>query len=125
MPQVHRRALRSSIVRSILLVPVAVIGVLASGCTDPNTTSYDPVGVAAGDAELDLVPHDQITSCVESTKFGAYVGDAVALERWNSAGQSEPQLAEACNEIWRADPAALARIHSQWLAARASDTATP
>ena len=98
---------------------LAVVGVLASGCADPNTTSYDPVGAAAVDANLDLVPHDQITSCVESTKFGAYVGDAAALERWKSAGESEADLAEVCTEIWRADPAALETIHSEWMETQA------
>ena len=102
-----------------MFVPLAVLGVLASACTDPNTTSYDPVGVAAVDADLDLVPHDQITSCVESTKFGAYVGDAAALERWNSAGESVADLAEVCTRIWRADPAALATIHSEWMTTQA------
>ena len=108
-----------------MLVPLAVVGVLASGCKDPNTTSYDPVGVAAVGANLDLVPHDQITSCIESTKFGAYVGDTAALERWNSAGQSDADLAEVCNQIWRADPTALARIHSDWMATQALIPASP
>jgi hypothetical protein len=112
-------------VRLIVLVPLAVAGLLASGCADPNTTSYDPVGAAAVDANLDLVPHDQITSCVESTKFGAYVGEAAALERWNSAGQSDADLAEVCNQIWRADPAALAAIHSDWMATEALIAASP
>lgn len=111
--------------RLIVLVPLAVVGVLASGCTDPNTTSYDPVGVAAVDASLDIVPHDQITSCVESTKFGAYVSDAAALERWNSAGQTDAGLAEVCTKIWRADPAALATIHSDWMATQASIADSP
>jgi hypothetical protein len=123
--QVDCGPFRSSSVRRIVLVSLAVIGLLASGCNDPNTTSYDPVGAAAADANLDLMPHDQITSCVESTKLGAYVGDAVAFERWTSAGQSEANLAEVCNQIWRADPAALATIHSDWLATRASIAATP
>lgn len=104
---------------------LAVVGVFASGCKDPNTTSYDPVGVAAVDADLDLVPHDQITSCIESTKFGAYVGDAAALERWNSAGQSEADLEQVCNRIWRADPAALAAIHSDWMEAQALNADSP
>jgi len=112
-------------VRRIGLVSLAVVGVLASGCTEPNTTSYDPVGAAAVDANLDLVPHDQITSCIESTKFGAYVGDAAALERWNSAGQSEADLTEVCNQIWRADPAALATIHSDWMETQALNVASP
>ena len=106
-------------------MPLAVVGVLASGCKDPNTTSYDPVGVAAVDAELDLLPHDQITSCVESTKFGAYVGDAVALDRWNSVGQSDADLAAMCLEIWRADPTALAKIHSDWVATQAMVAEAP
>ena len=108
-----------------MLVPLAVVGVLASGCKDPNTTSYDPVGVAAVDAELDLLPHDQITSCVESTKFGAFVGDAAALDRWNSAGQSDADLAAVCKQIWRADPAALATIHTDWMATQAMIGAEP
>jgi hypothetical protein len=112
-------------VRRIAFVPLAVVGVLASGCTEPNTTSYDPVGAAAVDANLDLVPHDQITSCVESTKFGAYVGETAALERWNSAGQSDADLAEACNQIWRADPAALATIHSDWMTTQALIAESP
>ena len=106
-------------------MPLAVVGVLASGCKDPNTTAYDPVGVAAVDAELDLLPHDQITSCVESTKFGAYVGDAASLDRWNSAGQSDIDLAEVCTQIWRADPTALDKIHSDWMATQAMIAAEP
>jgi hypothetical protein len=125
IPQVDRGRFRSSTVRRIVLVPLAVIGVLGSGCKDPNTTSYDPVGAAAVEANLDLVPHDQITSCVESTKLGVYVGDAVAFERWNSAGGSEANLAAACTQIWRADPTALAAIHSDWMAMHALTAATP
>jgi hypothetical protein len=112
-------------VRLIVLVPLAVVGVLASGCTDPDTTSYDPVGAAAVDANLDIVPHDQITSCVESTKFGAYVGDVAALERWNSAGQTDADLAEVCTKIWRVDPADLATIHSDWMATQAAIADSP
>ena len=106
-------------------MPLAVVGVLASGCTDPNTTSYDPVGAAAAEANLDLVPHEQIASCVEATKFGAYVGDAAALERWNSAGQSDADLAGVCNRIWRDDPTALAAIHSEWMDTHAANAAAP
>ena len=106
-------------------MPLVVVGVLASGCKDPNTTSYDPVGAAAADANLDIVPHDQITSCVESTKFGAYVGDAAALERWNSAGESDADLEDVCVQIWRADPTKLAAIHSDWMATQAAIAASP
>lgn len=101
------------------------MGVSVSGCQDPNTTSYDPVGVAAADANLDLVPRDQISSCVESTKFGAFVGDAAALARWDSAGQSEAGVAAACLEIWRGAPSDLAAIHTEWLATQAAIDASP
>lgn len=104
---------------------LVVVGVVASGCTDPNTTSYDPMGAAAAQANLDLVPHDQITSCVEATKFGAYVGDAAALERWNSGGQSDADLEQVCNRIWQSNPAALATIHSDWMETQASNADTP
>lgn len=104
---------------------LVVVGALASGCKDPNTTSYDPVGAAARVADLDLVPHDQIASCVEWTKFAAYVGDADALERWDSAGQSDDGVADACLEIWQADPTALAAIHSDWLDTQAAIAASP
>ena len=100
-------------------MPLAVLVLLASGCKDPNTTSYDPVGAAAADADLDLVPQEQVTACVESTKFGAYVGDPLALERWNSADRSDDDLAAVCTQIWRGDPTALAAIHSDWMTTQA------
>jgi hypothetical protein len=101
-------------VRRIVLVTLSVVGVLLSGCEDPDTTSYDPMGAAADAAELDLVPHDQIASCVDWTRFGVLVGDAAALARWDSAGESDAGVAEACLEIWRADPTELAAIDSEW-----------
>ena len=106
-------------------MPLVVIGALASGCEDPDTTSYDPVGAAAAAANLDIVPHDQIASCVEWTKFGASVGDTAALERWDHAGRSDAAVAEVCLEIWRADPTDVAAMHSEWLAAQALIAASP
>ena len=106
-------------------MPLVVVGVLASGCEDPDTTSYDPVGAAAVAAELDLVPHDQIASCVEWTKFGVLVGDAAALERWDSSGESDAGVAEACLEIWRADPVDLAAIDAEWSETQALIAASP
>jgi hypothetical protein len=112
-------------VRRIVFVPLAVIVVLVSGCKDPNTTSYDPVGAAAADADINLVPQEQVAACVESTKFGAYVGDPLALERWNSADQSDDDLAEVCTQIWHREPTALAAIHSDWMATQALIAASP
>ncbi len=114
--------------RCAAFVSVVVIGVLASGCKEPNTTSYDPVGVAAADANMELEavpPPEQVTSCVESTKFGAYVGDATAQARWDAAGQSEGALSDVCSQLGRIDPAALAIIHWNWTAAQSSIDAAP
>jgi len=101
---------------------LAVVGVLASGCEEPNTTSYDPVGVAAADAGLllETVPAEQVASCVGWTKFGAAVGDVTDLARWESAERSERTLADVCAELGRTDPAALAAMHEDWIEVQAS-----
>ena len=108
--------------RCVAFASVVVIAALASGCKEPNTTNYDPVGIAAADANMELVevPPEQVTSCVESTKFGAYVGDVTARERWDAAGQSDAALSEVCGQLGRTDPAALATIHWNWTAAQSS-----
>lgn len=113
--------------RRAAFVSLAVVGVLASGCDDPNTTDYDPVGAAAASANMELVtvPPEQITSCVEATKFGAYVGDDDARARWDAAGQSEDALADVCSQIGHDDPDALATIHWNWNAAQSSIDAAP
>jgi len=113
--------------RCVAVASLVVIGVLASGCKEPNTTNYDPVGHAAADAnmELAIVPPEQVTSCVESTKFGAYVGDLAARTRWDAAEQSEGVLSDVCSQLGRTDPAALATIHWNWTAAQSSIDAVP
>lgn len=101
---------------------MVVVAAFASGCKEPNTTDYDPVGEAASVANMTLatVPPEQVMSCVESTKVGALVGDAIARARWDEAGQSEDSLSEVCSELGRADPDALALIHWNWTAAQSA-----
>lgn len=111
--------------RCAAIVSVVVMGILASGCKEPNTTDYDPVGMAAAEANMVIVPSEQITSCIESTKFEAYVGDAAARARWDAADQSETALAELCDQLGRTDPAALATIHWNWTAAQSSSDEVP
>ena len=108
--------------RCAAFASVVVIGLLASGCQDPNTTNYDPVGAAAAGAnmELAIVPPEQVTSCVESTKLGAYVGDTTARARWDAADQSEAALSDVCSQLGRTDPVALATIHWNWTAAQSA-----
>ena len=106
---------------------LAIIGLLATGCGEPNTTDYDPVGAAAAEAGLSVssVPPEQIESCVESTKYDAFFGQAAALARWNAVGQSENELSELCRLIGRDDPATLATMHSDWTAAQSSRDVDP
>jgi hypothetical protein len=108
--------------RRVTLMSLAVLVVLLSACDNPNTTDYDPMGKAADAAGMTLtdVPQDQITSCVESTQYGAFLGDADALERWQTAGQSEAALADACLHIGRNDPEALATMHWNWTTLRST-----
>ncbi len=112
--------------RRAALVLLAV-GVLASGCANPNTTDYDPVGVAAAGANMELVsvPPEQVASCVESTKFAAFVGDVDARARWDAAGQSEDALSDMCSQIGHDDPDALATMQRNWIAVQASIDAAP
>ncbi len=110
--------------RRVAIVAVAVVCLLASACEDPDTNDYDPMGAAAADAGMVLtdVPADQITSCVDSTKFGAYVGDADALKRWNAAGQSDDALRAACTKIGLKNPDELASMHWTWIAEQSVET---
>jgi hypothetical protein len=103
-----------------LFASMTMLGLAASGCADPNTTDYDPVGVAAAGANMELAEPEHVTSCVESTKFGAYLGDDAALDRWESAGRSDDALRDACEVLGRNDPDALAAMHATWIELQAS-----
>ncbi len=107
----------------MVLVSLVVIGLVASGCDDPNTTDYDPMGAAAAAAGMELaeVPIEQVDSCVEFTKVAALAGDVAAQERWNSVGQSDDALSAACTEIGRSDPTQLAEMHWEWTAAQSAN----
>ena len=113
--------------RRAAFVSLIVVGVLASGCANPNTTDYDPVGVAAAGANMELVsvPPEQVASCVESTKFAAFLGDVDALARWDAAGHSEDALSDICTQIGDDDPAALATMQRNWIAVQSSIDAAP
>jgi len=101
---------------------LAAMALLTAGCDDPNTADYDPMGNAADAAGMTLtdVPQDQITSCVQSTQYGAFLGDADALELWRSVGESEAALSDACLHIGRNDPKQLATMHWNWTALQAA-----
>jgi hypothetical protein len=119
--------------RPKMVVPLlAVIGLLGAACA-PQEESAEPgqvdafaaVELASPTPATVIVPVEQINSCVDSTKHGAFVGEAEAAERWNTADQTEVALIEACTQIGRTDPASLAAMHWNWTAAQAAITAPP
>ena len=71
----------------------------------------------------------RIQSCVEATKFGAFVGEPEDLALWNAAGQDEEALRVACTDMADAEPKRLARISVEWddtqRALRAARVAAP
>jgi hypothetical protein len=56
----------------------------------------------------------RVQACVDSTKYGAFVGDAPSAELWNSVGQDDDALRTACTDIGAQDPERLRRITEEW-----------
>jgi len=99
---------------------LAVCCIVASGCEDPNTTDYDPMGAAAADAGMIVVDPAEIDSCVESTMSGAMAGEGGAQALWTSVGESREALEQECNRIGIENPERLAEMHWNWTAAQNS-----
>jgi hypothetical protein len=56
----------------------------------------------------------RIQSCVEATKFGAFVGEPDEVALWNAAGADEATLRATCADMATAEPERLARISADW-----------
>ena len=91
------------------------------------------VAVVAGVALLGAgcgprVSEVRVQACVDSTKFGAFVGDTASMELWSSVGQDETALRTACADIGEQDPDRLEQITEEWDATQramlAADAAT-
>jgi hypothetical protein len=71
----------------------------------------------------------RIQSCVEATKFGAFVGEPDDLALWVAVGEDDAALRAACTDIAAAEPERLARISTEWdatqRALRAARAAAP
>lgn len=63
---------------------------------------------------MDGTSSARVESCVESTKYGAFVGDQDAAALWDSVGQDDDALRTACTDIGEQDPDRLARISQEW-----------
>ncbi len=117
----------------MIVVPLVVVaGLLAASCEGTDTADPTPTtdaafvdAFAAVTVPPSIVPADQVTSCVDATKYGAFVGDVDASARWNAVGQSDDALTEACTQIGRDDPDALATMHWNWTASQAAVAVAP
>ena len=71
----------------------------------------------------------RIQSCVEATKFGAFVGEPEDVARWNAVGEDDAALRAACTDMAAAEPERLAQISADWdatqRAVRAAQAAAP
>jgi len=71
----------------------------------------------------------RVESCVEATKFGAFVGDADATARWTAVGEDVETLRSACSDMADAEPERFVRISQEWdatqRAIRAAEAASP
>ena len=100
--------------------------VLAAGCVasdEDGTTEAPPVDAAqTDDSEIvaaSVAPPEQIGSCVEQIKFGAYTGDAIWSQIWSDLGETEDGATLYCSQVGSDDPARLLAIHDGWLQTQA------
>lgn len=56
----------------------------------------------------------RVESCIESTKFGAYVGEAASTVLWDSVGRDDAALRTVCADMRESDPERLATMAEEW-----------
>ena len=82
--------------RSIALAAgLTTLALAASGCAERSTA-------------------ERVEACVESIKFGAFVGDANAVDIWTAADQSDDALREVCSDLASTDPDRLTAMNVEW-----------
>lgn len=106
----QRPAERHQVKSTAIAVGLMAAALVAAGCAEGATAA-------------------RIESCVEATKFGAFVGDAAAIDMWNAAGQSDEVLRSTCETIADSDPSRLEAMSADWdatqRAVRAAEASAP
>lgn len=103
----------------------------AVGCEAMDEVAEPPADtapglVAAAPAENVVTVHtEQVGSCVEQIKFGAYTGDAIWSQVWSDLGETEAEASLYCSQIGAEDPAKLLAIHNGWIQTQAILSAEP
>jgi hypothetical protein len=127
--------MRSTAVIAMLLSASA----LTAGClgSDEAASSVAPPIEAAQPDDVDVVAAaafpstEQVGSCVEQVKFGAFVGDASWTQVWTDVGKTDAGASAFCAQLGIDNAAELARVHEDWLglqalaAASATESTTP
>jgi len=108
--------------------PTALIAVLlsasalAGGCVEPDeegSSATLPVEAAQLDnVNVDAAasaPPEQVGSCIEQIKFGAFTGDTAWTQVWNDVGQTDAGASVYCTQLGTDNASELARVHEDWL----------
>lgn len=106
----------------VLIVVLLSASVLAAGCVeleDEGASDTLPIAATQPD-DADAVappsaPPEQVGSCVEQIKFGAYTGDAAWTQLWNDIGQTDEGASAYCTQLGTDNPGELAQVHEDWL----------
>ena len=101
---------------SAFVAVLVSVSAIAAGCADLDEEGVSTTPPEAVDAvAVVFAPAEQVSSCVEQIKFGAFSGDPVWTQLWNDVGQSDDGAAAYCTQLGVDNPGELARVHEGWL----------
>jgi hypothetical protein len=93
--------------------------------TDPSDPS-DAAGVSPDiSAALVVALSELVEHCVEHVQVGAFLGDEVLGEWWESVDGDEESLRESCRQVAATDPWRLEQISDDWRQVQAMLDALP
>jgi len=104
-----------------LLTVLLSLSVLGVGCAEleEQGSSTSPLEAVDAVPVAAFAPPEQVASCVEQIKFGAFTGDAAWSEVWNNVGQTDDGASAHCTQLGTDNPGELALVHEGWLQVQA------
>jgi hypothetical protein len=106
--------------RPALLTVLLSVSVLGVGCAELDEQDTSKAPLEAADAvAVAFAPPEHVTSCVEQIKFGAFAGEPVWSEVWDSVGRTDDGASAHCTQLGTDNPGELARVHDGWLQVQA------
>lgn len=110
------RGMRPSAVLTVLLC-VSALGVGCAELDEQGTSTAPSEAVEA--VAVASAPPEQVASCVEQIKFGAFTGEAVWSQVWTNVGQTDEGATADCTQLGTDNPGELALVHEGWLQVQA------